>query len=124
MNAIRSAELHMTTQANQFPDARRWNAVLSRDSSQDTSFVYAVRSTGIYCRPSCPSRRPHPRQVVLFGVPEAAEQAGFRPCRRCHPDQAARNPQSELVRKVCDAIKGESNSSANLSRLTATTGLS
>src|ERR1022692_6667 len=71
-----------------------------RDARLNDAFVYAVRSTGIYCRPSCPSRRPHPKQVVLFAWPKAAERAGFRPCRRCHPDQMEHNPQSVLVRHV------------------------
>src|SRR5713226_4590986 len=62
-----------------------WQAVLARDSRSDGSFVYAVRSTGIYCNPSCPSRRPQRDQVIFFPVPEAAEKAGFRPCRRCRP---------------------------------------
>jgi len=65
-----------------------WSAVLSRDASRDGSFVFAVRSTGIYCRPSCPARRPRREQVSFFQVPEAAEQAGFRACRRCHPRRA------------------------------------
>lgn len=65
-----------------------WNAVLARDASRDGSFVFAVRSTGIYCRPSCPARRPKREQVSFFQIPEAAEQAGFRACRRCHPRRA------------------------------------
>src|SRR5881296_836511 len=82
-----------------------WNAVLARDASRDGSFVFAVRSTGIYCRPSCPARRPRREQVSFFQVPEAAEQAGFRACRRCHPRRArANDPQVELVRRVCQAI--------------------
>ena len=60
-----------------------WRAVLERDSSFDGTFVFAVRSTGVYCRPSCPARRPGRRQVAFFPLPEAAERAGFRPCRRC-----------------------------------------
>jgi AraC family transcriptional regulator of adaptative response/methylated-DNA-[protein]-cysteine methyltransferase len=99
-------------------------AVATRDAGLDGAFVYAVRSTGIYCRPSCPSRRPHPKQVVLFAVPEAAEEAGFRPCRRCHPEQAARSPQSDLVRRVCQEITVDTNPRANLGRLMAATGLS
>src|SRR5881398_1684765 len=62
-----------------------WRAVEARDARLDGLFVYAVRSTGIYCRPSCPSRRPRRDQVAFFPVPEAAERAGFRPCRRCRP---------------------------------------
>jgi AraC family transcriptional regulator of adaptative response/methylated-DNA-[protein]-cysteine methyltransferase len=82
-----------------------WNAVLSRDASRDGSFVFAVRSTGIYCRPSCPARRPGREQVSFFQVPEAAEQAGFRACRRCHPRRAQTgDPQIDLVRRICHAI--------------------
>src|SRR5690242_2920803 len=82
-----------------------WDAVLARDASRDGSFVFAVRSTGIYCRPSCPARRPRREQVRFFPLPEAAEQAGFRPCRRCHPRRTHTNdPQTELVRSICHAI--------------------
>ncbi len=56
---------------------RRWRIVLARDRRYDGAFVYAVQSTGIYCRPSCPSRRPRRAQVAFFPVPEAAELAGF-----------------------------------------------
>lgn len=62
-----------------------WRTVLARDALFDNSVVYAVRSTGIYCRPSCPSRRPLRKNVRFFPSAGAAEQAGFRPCRRCHP---------------------------------------
>src|SRR2546426_1081633 len=65
--------------------ARRWHIVLARDRRFDGEFVYAVRSTGIYCRPTCPSRRPRRELVTFFPIPEAAEQAGFRPCQRCRP---------------------------------------
>jgi len=99
-------------------------AVAARDAGLDGAFVYAVRSTGIYCRPSCPSRRPHPRQVVLFAVPEAAEHAGFRACRRCHPDRAKRDAGSDLVRRVCVEIATDTDSRANLRRLTEVTGVS
>jgi AraC family transcriptional regulator of adaptative response/methylated-DNA-[protein]-cysteine methyltransferase len=63
----------------------RWRTVQERDHEFDDVFVYAVRSTGIYCRPSCPSRTPRPENVSFFASPAAAEQAGFRPCRRCQP---------------------------------------
>jgi serine phosphatase RsbU (regulator of sigma subunit) len=62
-----------------------WRAVQSRDAGFDGTFVFAVRSTGIYCRPSCPARRPRREQVVFFHLPEAAERAGFRSCQRCQP---------------------------------------
>ena len=66
-------------------DDERWQAVLSKDSSFDGQFVFAVSSTGIYCRPSCPSRRPKRENVSFFQLPEAAERAGFRACLRCRP---------------------------------------
>src|SRR5437879_2204607 len=82
-----------------------WNAVLARDASRDGSFVFAVRSTGIYCRPSCPARRPRREQVKSFQVPEAAEQEGFRACKRCKPRGAKSiDPRTELVRRICHAI--------------------
>jgi AraC family transcriptional regulator of adaptative response/methylated-DNA-[protein]-cysteine methyltransferase len=99
-------------------------AVAARDSRLDGEFIYAVRSTGIYCRPSCPSRRPHPKQVLLFAVPEAAELAGFRACRRCHPEQARRSPMSDLVGRVCSEIAADASSRANLHGLASATGIS
>ena len=83
----------------------RWQAVLARDRRFDGAFVYAVRSTGIYCRPSCASRRPRRTQVTFFPIPEAAEREGFRACRRCHPaDANGRDPVVTLVREACRAI--------------------
>lgn len=99
-------------------------AVASRDARLDGAFVYGVRSTGIYCRPCCPSRRPHPKQMLFFAVPEEAEQAGYRPCRRCHPQRAPRNPQSELIRRVCNEIKADADHPADLRRLAGIVGFS
>lgn len=62
-----------------------WQAVLNRDHGYDGRFVFAVSTTGIYCRPSCPARRPRRENVTLFATPEAAERAAFRACLRCHP---------------------------------------
>ncbi len=102
-----------------------WNAVLARDASRDGSFVFAVRSTGIYCRPSCPARRPRREQVSFFQIPEAAEQAGFRACRRCHPRRArTADPQIELVRQICHAIDEHDEEPTTLKTLSAETGVS
>ncbi len=102
-----------------------WNAVLSRDASRDGSFVFAVRSTGIYCRPSCPARRPRREQVRFFQVPEAAEQAGFRACRRCHPGRAqTADPQIDLVRRICHAIDEHDEEPLTLKTLSTETGVS
>src|SRR5881628_2975660 len=97
------AQTNVTTVMN---NPELWNAVVSRDASRDGSFVFAVRSTGIYCRPSCPARRPRREQVRFFQVAEAAEQAGFRACRRCRPRRVRNHhPEIELVRRVCAAIE-------------------
>src|SRR5438105_3503821 len=92
----------VTREARVPEEEERWQAVQARDAGCDGAFVYAVRSTGIYCRPSCPSRRPRREQVAFFALPEAAERAGFRACRRCRPQLiAARDPQVELARRAC-----------------------
>ncbi len=83
----------------------RWHAVLARDRRFDGAFVYAVRSTGIYCRPSCASRRPRRTQVTFYPIPEAAEREGYRACRRCHPaDSPGTDPTVTLVRDAARAI--------------------
>ena len=84
-----------------------WQAVLERDGSFDGSFVYGVRSTGVYCRPSCSARRPRRDQVIFFRMSKAAEQAGFRPCLRCRPDEAViRDPQVKRMQRLCRYIEG------------------
>ena len=114
-----------TNMATQMDNPELWSAVLSRDASRDGSFVFAVRSTGIYCRPSCPARRPHREQVSFFQLPEAAEQAGFRACRRCHPRRAkTADPQIELVRQICHAIDEHDEEPLTLKTLSAETGVS
>ncbi len=81
----------LTHQQTEHPMDRRidretaWAAVEARDSRLDGRFVYAVASTGIYCRPSCPSRRPNPKGVAFFSGPDEAEREGYRACRRCRP---------------------------------------
>src|SRR5579863_5214720 len=99
-------------------------AVASHDARMDGAFVYAVRSTGIYCRPSCPSRRPHRKQILLFIQPDAAEQAGFRACRRCNPRQARGGRLGDLIRRVCSEIECSQNISISLRNLAEITGLS
>src|SRR6202789_1585979 len=85
-----------------------WQAVQSRDRASDGAFVYAVRSTGIYCRPSCPSRKPQREHVEFFSLPEAAEQKGFRACLRCRPRVARlRDPRTAAVAKVCREIEAQ-----------------
>ncbi len=102
-------------------EAAYWQAVLTRDSNSDGSFVYAVRSTGIYCRPSCPSRRPRREQVLFFSLPQAAEQAGFRACRRCQPREVEgyTNEQVAFVNQACRAIEAHLDDDLSLASLSA-----
>ena len=79
----------------------------ARDRRADGTFVYAVRSTGVYCKPSCPSRKPRPEQVDFFLIPAAAEQRGFRACKRCKPQIArVQDVRTEAVARVCGLIDG------------------
>ena len=91
--------------AGRLSEGQFWQAVASRDARYDGAFVYAVRSTGIYCRPSCPSRRPQRERVVFFGAPEAAEREGFRPCRRCDPRGIPGAAESRLIRQACKLME-------------------
>jgi AraC family transcriptional regulator of adaptative response/methylated-DNA-[protein]-cysteine methyltransferase len=99
-------------------DEVRWQAVLAHEMSANEGFVYAVKSTGIYCRPWCPSRRPRRDNVVFYPAPVAAEQAGFRPCRRCRPLQPRpQPPQLDMIRRVCRAIDQHLDSPPKLDEL-------
>src|SRR5687768_15454994 len=70
-------------------DEERWAAVIARDAGADGSFFYSVETTGVYCKPSCPSRRARRENVRFHESLGQAEAAGFRPCKRCRPDQPA-----------------------------------
>ena len=104
--------------------ARCWRAVLAHDTQWDGAFVYAVRSTGIYCRPSCPSRRPRRRLTIFFPGPDAAERAGFRACRRCHPRGHAGDPLAPRIEQLCRFIEDGLDEKITLSDLSARAGLS
>ena len=80
----------------------RWEAVVRRDAHVDGVFVYAVRTTGIYCRPSCSSRRPRPENVEYFATPIEAKSAGYRACQRCRPDHSREtDPAVTAIVQVC-----------------------
>src|ERR1051326_606660 len=81
---------------------QKWSLVLARDASADGRFVYAVKSTGVFCRPSCPSRRPRLENVEFFDSPVQAQRAGYRACRRCSPLE--RNPQAQKIEAACRYI--------------------
>jgi len=83
----------------------RWAAITARDPQADGQFYYGVRTTGVYCRPSCPSRRARPENVELFESRAAAERAGFRACKRCRPDgETLAGQQAAWVAEACRII--------------------
>ncbi|HEV2440623.1 MAG TPA: bifunctional DNA-binding transcriptional regulator/O6-methylguanine-DNA methyltransferase Ada [bacterium] len=104
-------------------DDRRWRAVLARDAAADGMFVFAVRSTGVYCRPSCPARRPRRDRVHFFHEARQAAQAGYRPCRRCRPDQpAGRDEAVALAQRACRFIETHLDEPLGLDALAAALG--
>jgi AraC family transcriptional regulator of adaptative response/methylated-DNA-[protein]-cysteine methyltransferase len=105
------------------PDTR-WAAVLERDRELDGRFVYAVSTTGIYCRPSCPSRRPDRRHVQFFDAPALAERAGFRPCKRCAPQRADGEANAPTLASDIARILRDQPDAATLAELSRATGKS
>lgn len=88
-------------------DDPRWAALVARDPEANGRFFYAVKTTGVYCRPSCGARTPKPENVGFYPTGEEAEKAGFRPCKRCKPDQRPLAEQhADLVVEVCRRIEG------------------
>ena len=84
----------------------RWAQVVARDPSADGQFWYSVATTGIYCRPSCPSRVANPKNVQLHDTLEDAKATGFRPCKRCNPDGLSVDAENAaLVAKACRLIE-------------------
>ena len=84
----------------------RWAAVVARDTSADGSFFYAVRTTGVYCRPSCPARTPKPENVTFYSTASDAEAAGYRPCKRCRPSEPRTGERhAALVAELCRFIE-------------------
>lgn len=87
-------------------DAAKWAAVVARDAAFDGAFYFSVETTGIYCRPSCPARRPKRAHVRFHDSTEEAEEAGFRPCKRCRPDQPSLfKTQADKVAEACRLIE-------------------
>lgn len=107
-----------------FP-GRQWQQVLERDPSADGQFFYAVKSTKIYCRPSCPSRRPSKKNVSFFPSSAAAEQAGFRPCKRCEPELATPrpDPQAAAITAATEYLAEHATERTRLDDLAKATGV-
>src|SRR5437660_7032180 len=100
-------------------DQRRWEAVVGRDATHDGEFVFAVTSTGVYCRPSCPAKRPRRENVEFFRKPDEAETAGYRACLRCSPRAINANRQLEMVQAVCRYIEQHLEEPLTLGKLAA-----
>jgi len=105
-----------TDTANTTKDPR-WNAVVARDAAQDGAFVFAVATTGVYCRPSCAARRPRRENVQFFLTPETAEQAGYRACLRCKPRSVRNNTPADGVKAICRFIEQHLDEPLTLNRL-------
>ena len=126
-NAILAAETFKempSPQPNPATDARasaadelRWNALCARDAAHDGEFVFAVSTTGVYCRPSCAARRPRRENVQFFLTPAQAEQAGYRACLRCRPKSASGNAKSDSVKAICRFIEQHLDEPVTLARL-------
>jgi AraC family transcriptional regulator of adaptative response/methylated-DNA-[protein]-cysteine methyltransferase len=105
-------------------DDERWEALVRRDPQAGGEFVYGVLTTGVYCRPTCSSRLPNRENVRFFRTSKEAEQAGFRPCKRCKPESTDwRQPQTRAILKACRMI-GEADTPPSLKELAHVAGLS
>jgi len=107
-----------------FP-GKAWQQVLERDSRADGQFFYAVKSTKVYCKPSCPSRRPTRKNVTFFPTATAAEEAGYRACLRCEPDRVSDkpDPQAAVIERVSEYLKEHADERTKLTDLAKATGV-
>lgn len=120
---ILSGRTMMIERIEGIDETSAWDAVMGRDSRRDGQFVYAVATTGVYCRPSCPSRRPRRERVRFFAAPDEAERAGFRACRRCHPRDGAA-PEARLVERACAYLENHLDEPVTLEALGQALGVS
>ncbi len=106
------------------PEDAAWNAVLTRDRSMDGALFYGVRTTGVYCRPSCPSRRPKRENVEFFETAERAQDAGYRACHRCHPRSSFGTPTERRLRRAMEYLDAHLDERVTLEQLGRAVGLS
>jgi AraC family transcriptional regulator of adaptative response/methylated-DNA-[protein]-cysteine methyltransferase len=119
-----SAPPPTTSVPSLFP-GKQWQQVLERDTAADGQFFYAVKSTKVYCKPSCPSRRPTRKNVTFFPTTAAAQAAGYRACLRCDPDTttAKPDPQAEAIEVVTEYLKEHATERTKLSDVAKATGV-
>ena len=113
---------------NQIPSVfpgKQWQQVLERDAAADGQFFYAVKSTGVFCKPSCPSRRPTRKQVQFFPTTDAAQAAGYRACKRCEPERTApkADPQAGAIAAVTEYLKEHADERKKLADVAKATGV-
>jgi AraC family transcriptional regulator of adaptative response/methylated-DNA-[protein]-cysteine methyltransferase len=101
-----------------------WQAVERRDASFDGRFFFGVKTTGVYCRPSCPSRHALRHNVKFYTTAQEAERDGLRPCKRCRPLQAVTDPAATRIRELCRVIEARPDTPLDLAEMAARTGLS
>lgn len=116
--------MHPRGKANSMTESEMWKAVIENDEKYDRVFLYAVKTTGIYCRPSCKSKIPNIKNVIFFKDGNSAQQAGFRPCKRCRSDLLSYNHTKETAQKVKNLIDDFYSSSHGLNREIQELGLS
>jgi len=102
-------------------EARYWRAVEARDGRADGTFFFGVRSTSIYCRPSCPARRPRRANTLFFQTRQEAEREGYRPCRRCKPNEIPAG--AVLVKRAAQALENEIEAAVNVNALARNLGV-
>jgi len=95
---------NLATATSDLDYASKLQGIMKKDELMDGEFVFAVRSTRIYCNPSCPSRRPSKSLIEFYSTPADAERQGYRPCMRCKPRDVQNSRQSQLVKEVCDYV--------------------
>jgi AraC family transcriptional regulator of adaptative response/methylated-DNA-[protein]-cysteine methyltransferase len=120
--AVGLDSMHATT-VTALNDDEAWAAVTARDRARDGDFVYAVATTGVYCRPSCASRRALRKNVAFFAGPAEAEAAGYRACRRCHPRDSAR-PIDRAVARARGFLEAHVDEPVTLTALAREVGVS
>ena len=116
LESVETMPLQAKTSDVEARDAR-WDAVVARDARRDGEFVFAVSTTGVYCRPSCAARRPRRENVQFFTAPDAAEKAGYRACLRCKPKASSGNAEADTVKAICRFIEQHLDEPLTLGRL-------
>lgn len=102
----------------------KWQALVSCDRSYDGRFFYGVKTTGVFCRPSCKSKTPVRDNVIFFDNAATAIETGFRPCKRCCPDKVVFEPDLELMKKAKDIFDADYNKQVDLSQISKQLGVS